>query len=54
MLDYIVREDSSFILDGKNMLIEEFGKDYTIYFSILSSCIAEIKRNEKHIRYNLL
>ena len=37
MLNFIVREDSQFIIDGKNMLIEEFGKDYTVYFTILSS-----------------
>ena len=37
MLDYIVREDSPFITDGKNILIDEFGKDYTIYFTILSA-----------------
>jgi AAA+ ATPase superfamily predicted ATPase len=37
MLNFIVREDSQFIMDGKNMLIEEFGKDYTVYFTILSA-----------------
>jgi len=37
MLDYIVCEDSPFITDGKNILIDEFGKDYTIYFTILSA-----------------
>ena len=37
MLNFIVREDSQFIADGKNMLVEEFGKDYTIYFTILSA-----------------
>jgi AAA+ ATPase superfamily predicted ATPase len=37
MLDYIVREDSSFITDGKNMLSDEFGRDYTTYFTILSA-----------------
>lgn len=37
MLDFIVKEDSSFIADGKNMLIEEFGKDYGVYFTILSA-----------------
>ncbi|MDR1023313.1 MAG: ATP-binding protein [Prevotellaceae bacterium] len=37
MLNYAVREDSPFITDGKNMLVEEFGKDYTIYFTILSA-----------------
>ena len=36
MLDFVVREDSPFITDGKNMLIDEFGKDYTVYFTILS------------------
>jgi AAA+ ATPase superfamily predicted ATPase len=37
MLDFIIREDSPFITDGKNMLIEEFGKDYAIYFTVLSA-----------------
>jgi AAA+ ATPase superfamily predicted ATPase len=37
MLDYIIREDSPFITDGKNMLIDEFGRDYTVYFTILSA-----------------
>ena len=35
MLDEIFRENSLLIDEGKNLLIEEFGKDYTIYFSIL-------------------
>ncbi|MDE6513767.1 MAG: ATP-binding protein [Muribaculaceae bacterium] len=39
MLDYMVRENSPFTDEGKNILIEEFGKDYGVYFSILS-CIA--------------
>jgi len=39
MLDFIIKEDSTFIHEGKNILIEEFGKEYAIYFSILS-CIA--------------
>jgi len=33
----MISEDSAFIADGKNMLIEEFGKDYAVYFSILSA-----------------
>jgi len=37
MLDFIIKEDSSFIADGKNMLIEEFGRDYAVYFTILSA-----------------
>lgn len=39
MLSYMVRDNSSFTDEGKNILIEEFGKDYGVYFSILS-CIA--------------
>lgn len=39
MLNYIVRENSPFINEGRNLLIEEFGKDYGLYFSVLS-CIA--------------
>ncbi|MDR0910622.1 MAG: ATP-binding protein [Spirochaetaceae bacterium] len=39
-LDAMLREvfsfDSQFIEEGRNMLIEEFGKDYKNYFSILS------------------
>ena len=37
MIDFVIREDSQFISDGKNMLIDEFGKDYAIYFTILSA-----------------
>ena len=39
MLDYVVRENSLFVNEGRNLLIEEFGKDYGLYFSVLS-CIA--------------
>lgn len=39
MFDYVVRENSTFINEGRNLLIEEFGKDYGLYFSVLS-CIA--------------
>ena len=28
--------DSYFLTEGKNMLVDEFGKDYGIYFSILT------------------
>ncbi len=37
--NYVVRENSPFVSEGRNLLIEEFGKDYGIYFSVLS-CIA--------------
>lgn len=36
MLDFIIAQDSPFIDEGKNLLVEEFGKDYSMYFSILS------------------
>jgi len=39
MLDYVVRENSLFVNEFRNLLIEEFGKDYGLYFSVLS-CIA--------------
>lgn len=37
MIDFMIQEDSLFINEGKNTLIEEFGKDYAVYFSILSA-----------------
>jgi hypothetical protein len=39
MLNFVVRENSPFVNEGRNLLIEEFGKDYGLYFSVLS-CIA--------------
>lgn len=36
MCRYMVEPASYFLPEGKAMLIEEFGKDYTTYFSILS------------------
>ena len=35
-LDLIFDEHSLFLDEGKNLLVEEFGKEYTTYFSILS------------------
>ena len=37
MLNHIIKADSVFIGEGKAVLIEEFGKDYGVYFSILSA-----------------
>lgn len=37
MINFMVRENSPFTDEGKNLLIEEFGKHYTTYFSILSA-----------------
>ena len=36
ILNEMLRENSLFIDEGRNVLIEEFGKDYSTYFSILS------------------
>ena len=36
MLHEIFRENSLLLDEGMNLLVEEFGKDYTTYFSILS------------------
>ena len=37
MISFMVRDNSSFTDEGKNLLIEEFGKNYATYFSILSA-----------------
>lgn len=37
MISFMVRENSPFTDEGKNLLIEEFGKHYVTYFSILSA-----------------
>ena len=37
MVDSIISPDSTFINEGRSILIEEFGKDYDTYFSILSA-----------------
>lgn len=47
MIDCIVGEDSVFIGEGKALLIEEFGRDYNTYFSILSTIASGYtRRNE--------
>lgn len=52
MFDYIVRENSPFTDEGKNLLIEEFGKDYGVYFSILG-CIASGVNTQSEIEASL-
>ena len=37
MISFMVRENSPFTDEGKNLLIEEFGKNYATYFSILNA-----------------
>ena len=41
MIDFMVRDNSPFTDEGKNLLIEEFGKNYGTYFSILSAISGE-------------
>ena len=53
MLGEIFRKNSLLIDEGKNILIEEFGKDYTIYFSILS-LIASSKTSRSEIESILI
>lgn len=37
MISFMIRDNSPFIDEGKYLLIEEFGKNYATYFSILSA-----------------
>ena len=48
MIRHIASANSTFLSEGKNNLIEEFGKDYGTYFSILS-CIARGKNTRSEI-----
>ena len=48
IIRYVVSANSTFLAEGKNNLIEEFGKDYGTYFSILS-CIARGKNTRNEI-----
>lgn len=48
MISHIVSPNSTFLNEGKNNLIEEFGKDYGTYFSILT-CIARGKNTRSEI-----
>lgn len=47
MIDFIIREDSPFIDEGRAVLVDEFGKEYGTYFSILSAiAMGRTTRNE--------
>lgn len=48
MINHIIKADSIFLGEGKAILIEEFGKDYGVYFSILSA-IARGKNTRSEI-----
>ena len=52
MLGALTEENSPFINEGKNILIEEFGSDYVIYFSILT-CIAGGMKTSAEIKNEL-
>lgn len=47
MIDSMISSDSTFINEGRSILVEEFGKDYDTYFSILSAIASgKTKRSE--------
>lgn len=48
MLDVLLEENSLLLEEGKNVLIDEFGRDYVTYFSILS-LIASSKTSRPEI-----
>lgn len=48
IMDVVLLENSFFVDEGKNVLVEEFGRDYTNYFSILS-LIASSKTSRSEI-----
>ena len=48
MIGHVVSPNSTFLTEGKNNLIEEFGRDYGTYFSILS-CIARGRNTRSEI-----
>lgn len=52
MIDFMIAEDSIFISEGKAILVEEFGKDYGTYFSILT-LIARGKTTRNEIESSL-
>ena len=52
MLKALTEENSPFINEGRNILIEEFGTDYVTYFSILT-CIASGRKTRAEIEGEL-
>ena len=52
ILSALTEENSPFINEGKNILIEEFGTDYVTYFSILT-CIASGMKTRSEIENEL-
>ena len=52
MLSELTEENSPFINEGRNILVEEFGTDYVTYFSILT-CIASGMKTRAEIENEL-
>ena len=48
MIDFVVRTDSPFLTEGKDLLISEFGRDYGTYFTIIQ-LIASGKTTQSEI-----
>jgi AAA+ ATPase superfamily predicted ATPase len=48
MIDFVVRTDSPFLTEGKDLLISEFGRDYGTYFTIIQ-LIASGKTTQNEI-----
>ncbi|MCK5198298.1 MAG: ATP-binding protein [Spirochaetales bacterium] len=47
IINFILEKDSFFISEGRNLLIQEFGKEYGIYFSVLElMSLGRTSRNE--------
>lgn len=47
MIDSMISPDSTFVNEGRAILVEEFGKDYDTYFSILSAIASGFTRRSE-------
>ncbi|MDR1184718.1 MAG: hypothetical protein LBK67_07980 [Coriobacteriales bacterium] len=52
IIDAILEENSFFLDEGRNVMVEEFGRDYATYFSVLS-LIASDKSSRAQIEGTL-
>lgn len=48
MVDFMLQPESSFLTEGQALLIQEFGKKYGNYFSILSAISSSIRATSKY------
>ncbi|MDR2957646.1 MAG: AAA family ATPase [Coriobacteriales bacterium] len=48
MIDFIIRDNSPLLNEGKNLLVMEFGKNYSTYFSIISA-VSQGKNSQNEI-----